>query len=161
MQALSESSKKWEAADSPQPVGESNEAEYRNTYKVRKPFENNFHFFNFSKISLFLKTGTSEDESSYSSFYSSFLKSEEPTSSNEGRVENNNEGQWNKTQKPPTKRPDPSWLDNIKLTNELVYQYQVDAVILKDVLNADLHALKKVNQVIEQISAWLKVNIIN
>lgn len=35
MQALSESSKKWGAADSPQPVDESSEVENQNNYKVR------------------------------------------------------------------------------------------------------------------------------
>lgn len=100
-----------------------------------------------------MQTGTSEDESSYSSFYSSFLKSDEPTSSNEGRVENSNEHEWNQMPKPITKRPDPSWLDNIDLTKELVYQYQVDTKILQDVLSADLRALKKINQVLKHHSA--------
>lgn len=145
MQALSESSKKWGAADSPQPVDESSEVENQNNYKVRNL--NISISFIISKIFL-LKTGTSEDESSYSSFYSSFLKSDEgTTSSNEGRAENQNQLEWNKTKIPLTKRPDPSWLDNIDLTKELVYQYQVDAMILKDVLKADLSLLKKINQV--------------
>lgn len=47
MQAFSESSKKWGAADSPQQVGESNEAENRNNYKVRKLNDLIFKFPNF------------------------------------------------------------------------------------------------------------------
>lgn len=91
-----------------------------------------------------MQAGTSGDESSYSSFYSSFLKTDEGlTSSNE----NNDDAEWSPAQKPPVKRPNPSWLDNITLTNELVYQYKVDARTLKDVLSADLFALKAVNQV--------------
>jgi Period protein 2/3C-terminal region len=90
---------------------------------------------------------TSEDESSYSSFYSSFLKTDEGNSSNEGRGETTDEMQWGSAPRPPMKRPDPTWLENINLTNELVYQYKVDARTLSDVLNADLYALKNANQV--------------
>jgi period circadian protein 2 len=52
---------------------------------------------------------------------------------------------WDKKQIIP--RPNPHWLDNVDLTNELVYRYQIDAAALNDVLNADLFALKNVNQV--------------
>lgn len=94
------------------------------------------------------KAATSGDESSYSSFYSSFLKTDEGlTSSNDEHNDNNDETEWSPAQKPPTKRPNPSWLENINLTNELVYQYKVDSRTLKDVLSADLFALKTVNQV--------------
>lgn len=87
--------------------------------------------------------GTSEDESSYSSFYSSFLKTDEgPTSSNEGRGENNDDMVWTAAPKPPMKRSDPAWLGNTNITNELIYQYKVDSRTLNDVLNADLYALK-------------------
>lgn len=101
-------------------------------------------------------TGTSEDESSHSSFYSSFLKTDEgPTSSNEGRNEkfkydsgkDMEDMQWEKTPKIPARRPDPHWLDNINVTPELVYRYQVNARTLNDVLNDDLYALKNVHQV--------------
>lgn len=97
--------------------------------------------------------GTSEDESSYSSFYSSFLKTDESqTSSNDGRGENfkyakDSGVQWEQMPKIPIKRPNPHWLENVELTNDLVYQYQVDARTLSDVLNADLYALTSVNQV--------------
>lgn len=47
----------------------------------------------------------------------------------------------------PIKRPNPHWLENVELTNDLVYQYQVDARTLSDVLNADLYALTSINQV--------------
>jgi hypothetical protein len=101
-------------------------------------------------------TGTSEDESSHSSFYSSLLKTDEgPTSSNEGRNEkfkydsgkDAEEMQWEKTPKIPAKRPNPHWLDNINVTNELVYRYQVNSRTLSDVLNDDLFALKNIHQV--------------
>lgn len=98
-------------------------------------------------------SGTSEDESSYSSFYSSFLKTDEgPTSSNEGPGENYpckniDEMVWDKMPKTPMKRPNPYWLNNIDLTHELVYQYQIDAKALSDILSADLVAFKKIHQV--------------
>ena len=47
----------------------------------------------------------------------------------------------------PVRRPDPYWLDNINVTSELVYRYQVNARALKDVLSDDLYALKYVHQV--------------
>lgn len=55
--------------------------------------------------------------------------------------------QWDKMHKISFKRPNPHWLDSIDLNNELVYRYQVGARTLTDVLNADLYALKNVNQV--------------
>ena len=93
--------------------------------------------------------GTSGDESSYSSFYSSFLKTDEgQSSSNEGRNENeNNLMNWDKEAKFPLKRPIPQWLENVDLTNDLVYRYQVDTKTLPDVLSSDLYALKNINQV--------------
>lgn len=104
-----------------------------------------------------MATGTSEDESSYSSFYSSFLKTDEgPTSSNEGPAESfkydmtktlNNGMNWETTLKPPTKRPNPHWLDNVDLTDELIYRYQIDGRTLNDILRADLFAMRNVNQV--------------
>lgn len=94
------------------------------------------------------------DESSYSSFYSSFLK----TDSSSGRDENNEKNQqkfsiddmqWEKMPSPKRRwrRPDPPWLDNINITPELVYRYQMTAKTIGDVLKADTVALKKINQV--------------
>lgn len=95
-------------------------------------------------------TGTSEDESSYSSFYSSFLKTDEgPTSSNEGRLESHEMekvANWNLAPKTVLRRPNPQWLDNVDVTNEFVYRYQVSAKTLADVLKTDLCALKHIHQ---------------
>lgn len=103
--------------------------------------------------------GTSEDESSYSSFYSSFLKTDEcPSSSNEGRNENDNgDMQWDKETKFPLKRSTPQWLENIDLTNELIYRYQINTKTLPDILSADLNALNKIKQVREQFQENVKV----
>lgn len=55
--------------------------------------------------------------------------------------------EWEKMPRVPVRRPDPHWLDNINVTHELVYRYQVNARTLKDVLTDDLYALKNVHQV--------------
>lgn len=96
--------------------------------------------------------GSSEDESSFSSFYSSLLKTDEgPSSSNEGWDEKYDFGKTMdkeiKWGRPPIKRLNPHWLDHVDLTNELIYRYQIDARILSDVLKTDLFALNKINQV--------------
>lgn len=103
-------------------------------------------------------TTASEDESSTSSFYSSFLKTEEGQSScYEGRADNDyydlkKINATNKAPKLPIKRSNPQWLDNVNLTDDLVYQYQIDARTLSDVLKADLLSLKKTNQVRKKIA---------
>jgi hypothetical protein len=81
------------------------------------------------------ENGTSEeDESSYSSFYSSFLKTS--SSSNDGRAENSNGSVWEKEIKFPLKRPIPQWLDTFESASEdLVYQCQLNGKSLADVSN--------------------------
>jgi Period protein 2/3C-terminal region len=83
------------------------------------------------------------------------LKTDEgPTSSNEGRNEkykydsSKEDMQWEKTPKIPIKRPNPHWLDNINVTPELIYRYQISTRTLNDVLNDDMYALKNIHQVI-------------
>lgn len=55
--------------------------------------------------------------------------------------------QWEKTPKIPIKRPKPHWLDNINVTPELIYRYQISTRTLNDVLNTDMYALKNIHQV--------------
>ncbi|KAL7017493.1 hypothetical protein ACKWTF_010400 [Chironomus riparius] len=120
--ALSESSKKGQV-DSPA-IDFTNQLNHRNNDKT-----------------------TSEDESSHSSFYSSFLKTDEgQTSSNEERNEGKDDMQWEKTPKIPIKRPNPHWLDNINVTPELIYRYQISTRTLRDVLKDDLCAMKNIQQ---------------
>nr|AGZ88038.1 PERIOD [Belgica antarctica] len=129
--ALSESSRKCGVFNSPQGNGDANEA---NNQRMEKASGNT--------------TGTSEDESSYLSFYSSFLKTDEgPTSSNEGHVERNDkEMDCSLATKTLLRRPNPQWLDNVDVTNEFVYRYQINAKALNDVLKTDLYALKHSHQ---------------
>ena len=55
--------------------------------------------------------------------------------------------QWDKMPRPPIKRPNPHWLDNINVTTDLIYRYQVNERTLTDVLKADIYALKHTKQV--------------
>ena len=45
------------------------------------------------------------------------------------------------------RRPNPYWLDNIDVTSELLYRYQINSRSLSDVLTRDLFTMKQVNQV--------------
>lgn len=129
------------------------------------------------------------DDSSMSSFYSSFLKTD--TSSGDDRndgdrsmqkdsevfsvssgpsgiqsfksdrfYDHSQEMQWDKgtttttTTRKPWRRPEPPWLDNVSVTPDLVYRYQVTAKAITDVLKADLSALKLIHQVCERLSSF-------
>lgn len=79
---------------------------------------------------------------------------EEPSSSNEGRGDkyDSSKGtedmQWDKiSERSPIKRPDPHWLENINLTSDLIYKYQLGTRALSDVLKDDMIALKNFQQV--------------
>uniref|UniRef100_A0A7G3A994 Period circadian protein n=5 Tax=Lutzomyia TaxID=252607 RepID=A0A7G3A994_LUTLO len=112
------------------------------------------------------------DDSSMSSFYSSFLKTDASSGDdrNDGyrtkesevfsvsfrpsgvqSIENDHfydhtqDMQWDKCRK-PWRRPEPPWLDNVSVTPDLVYRYQVTAKAIPDVLQADLSALKLIHQ---------------
>lgn len=132
-QALSESSKKENT--------EMLENEQANTPRVIPPLVFSFENMFFSWAKLILQTtgnGTSEeDESSYSSFYSSFLKTS--SSSNDGRADNSNGSlHWEKEIKFPIKRPIPSWVDAFESSGEeLVYKCRLNAKTFTGVLNHD------------------------
>uniref|UniRef100_A0A1Q3EZL0 Period circadian protein n=1 Tax=Culex tarsalis TaxID=7177 RepID=A0A1Q3EZL0_CULTA len=89
------------------------------------------------------------DESSFSSFYSSFLKTDNSSECNGVEKGDSSEMIWDRgSQKvvQARRRPNPPWLDNICLTKDLIYQYQMNERSIKDVLEADLIALKSINQ---------------
>lgn len=98
------------------------------------------------------KQDVSEDmeESSFSSFYSSFLKTD-CSSIDDGiricRKESELEFEKNRTRK-PWRRIEPPWLDNVNVTADLVYKYQIKSREVADILKSDLKALKHINQVI-------------
>lgn len=89
------------------------------------------------------------DDSSFSSFYSSFLKTD-CSSIDDGiricRKESEIEFEKNRTRKPW--RREPPWLDNVNVTADLIYKYQIKTREINDVLKADMKALKHIQQVI-------------
>lgn len=97
------------------------------------------------------------EESSYSSFYSSFLKTDSSSNGKDdgeknGKNYNSDEMQWdkmsNQRRSRPWCRPDPPWLNNVNVTPDLIYRYQITAKTIAEVLQADNCELKKINQVI-------------
>ncbi|XP_055633275.1 period circadian protein isoform X2 [Toxorhynchites rutilus septentrionalis] len=87
------------------------------------------------------------NESSFSSFYSSFLD----TDSSSGRtpVLDPSELIWDTVGSHPVlknRRTDPPWFDNVCQTEELIYQYQLGEKSVNNLLESDLAALKKLNQ---------------
>ncbi|XP_063706364.1 period circadian protein isoform X2 [Culicoides brevitarsis] len=91
--------------------------------------------------------GTSDnmDKSSYSSFYSSFLRTEGSSTEERQDAENNSIKQKKELTKQIT-RPPPSWLEGISITSELIYRYQIAEKTVKDVLTSDMAMLKGINQ---------------
>lgn len=88
------------------------------------------------------------DQSSFSSFYSSFLKTDCSTIDDDmgSCRKSDNEFKYNRTRK--TWRREPPWLDNVNVTADLVYRYQMKTRDVNEVLKSDLKALKLINQVI-------------
>ncbi|XP_076548457.1 period circadian regulator isoform X2 [Osmia lignaria lignaria] len=86
------------------------------------------------------------DESTSSSFYSSFLYKSSESSCNldqkpaEYLPEDNMKQQYGK------RRKEPPWLEGVQLTPELIYEYQIHPKSLNEVLQSDLDALKNFNQ---------------
>ncbi|XP_017879137.1 uncharacterized protein LOC108624391 [Ceratina calcarata] len=83
------------------------------------------------------------DESSSSSFYSSFLyKSSESSCNPDQKLTEyfeNNTRHEKRSKEPP-------WLEGVQLTPELIYEYQIHPKTLNEVLKADMDALKTLNQ---------------
>uniref|UniRef100_A0A336LIJ5 Period circadian protein n=1 Tax=Culicoides sonorensis TaxID=179676 RepID=A0A336LIJ5_CULSO len=103
------------------------------------------------------KNGTSDnmDKSSYSSFYSSFLRTEGSSTEERQDIENSNSNdkkniiKKSKTEeffKQQVIRPPPTWLDGICITSDLIYRYQIAERTIKDVLTSDMTVLKEINQ---------------
>ncbi|XP_043804127.1 period circadian protein isoform X3 [Apis laboriosa] len=86
------------------------------------------------------------DESSSSSFYSSFLYKSSESSCNpdqkpiEYLPEDSMKQQYGK------RRKEPPWLEGVHVTPELIYEYQIHPKTLNEVLQADMNALKNFNQ---------------
>ncbi|XP_055546663.1 period circadian protein-like isoform X2 [Wyeomyia smithii] len=82
---------------------------------------------------------------SLSSFYSSFLKTDNSSDSDDPLKRIVNDGDWDSASR-VKRRPNPPWLDNVNLTKQLVYRYQVAERSLQDLLAADADVLRRLNQ---------------
>lgn len=84
------------------------------------------------------------EESSYSSLYSSFLRTD--SSSNEDSDKKRQELVLIDRPKKVWRRPEPPWLDNVTVTSDMIYKYQKSTQAITDVLEADLINLKLLPQ---------------
>ncbi|XP_068903032.1 period circadian protein isoform X3 [Tenebrio molitor] len=100
---------------------------------------------------IFRDTHVIDDESCFSSSYSSFLKTDYGSGSNddangsENKTSQSNEASRTRKSFPVRKR-DPPWLETVSVTPDIIYKYQMTVKGLDDILEADLHALKKIDQ---------------
>ncbi|XP_012134868.1 period circadian regulator isoform X4 [Megachile rotundata] len=86
------------------------------------------------------------DDSSSSSFYSSFLYKSSDSSCNPDQKTAEYIPEDNAKQHYGKRRKEPPWLEGVQLTPELIYEYQIHPKTLNEVLQADLDALKNFNQ---------------
>ncbi|XP_024881332.1 period circadian protein-like isoform X2 [Temnothorax curvispinosus] len=86
------------------------------------------------------------DESSSSSFYSSFLyKSSDSSCNPDQKTCEVSSEEYTKCHQ-GMRRKDPPWLEGVQLTPELIYEYQIHPKTLNEVLKTDLDAMKNFNQ---------------
>ncbi|XP_076642718.1 period circadian regulator isoform X1 [Halictus rubicundus] len=86
------------------------------------------------------------DESSSSSFYSSFLYKSSDSSCNPDQKPTEYLPEENTKQHHGKRRKEPPWLEGVQLTPELIYEYQIHPKTMSEVLQADMDALKNFNQ---------------
>ncbi|XP_076618430.1 period circadian regulator isoform X2 [Colletes latitarsis] len=86
------------------------------------------------------------DDSSSSSFYSSFLYKSSDSSCNPDQKPTEYMPEDNAKQHQGKRRKEPPWLEGVQLTPELIYEYQIHPKTLNEVLQADMDALKNFNQ---------------
>ncbi|XP_030767929.1 period circadian protein-like isoform X1 [Sitophilus oryzae] len=97
-----------------------------------------------------------EESSCYSSSYSSFLKTDTGSGSNDDTTSQNRTSRTDdfslkdilrQHQKSyPMRKKEPPWLESVSMSPELIYRYQVSVKDLEDILKNDLNVLKNVNQ---------------
>ncbi|KAI4465112.1 period circadian protein [Holotrichia oblita] len=93
-----------------------------------------------------------DEESSYSSFYSSFLKTDTGSGSNddstnaESKTTKSNDYARQKCRSYPFRKRDPPWLEAVSVTPELIYKYQMSVKEIGDILESDLNTLKQIHQ---------------
>lgn len=62
---------------------------------------------------------------------------------------------WRKPREGPVRRHDPPWLESVSVTPELIYQYQLRMKSLEEILESDLKALKRTQQVNHRCGSYL------
>ncbi|XP_070157124.1 period circadian regulator isoform X4 [Polyergus mexicanus] len=87
-----------------------------------------------------------EDESSSSSFYSSFLYKSSDSSCNPDQKTCEVSSEEHIKCHQGMRRKEPPWLEGVQLTPELIYKYQMHPKTLNDVLKVDMNTMKKFNQ---------------
>ncbi|KAK9869818.1 hypothetical protein WA026_003547 [Henosepilachna vigintioctopunctata] len=97
-------------------------------------------------------TGIDEESSYYSSSYSSFMRMDVGSGSNDDSnnmdVKNvtSDDNSWRKNKSFPIRKRDPPWLNAVSVTPDLVYRYKMTVKGIKDILQEDLETLKKIDQ---------------
>ncbi|XP_029668598.1 period circadian protein [Formica exsecta] len=91
-------------------------------------------------------TDYKEDESSLSSFYSSFLYKSSDSSCNPDQKTCEVSSEEHTKCHQGMRKKEPPWLEGVQLTPELIYKYQMHPKTLNDVLKVDMDAMKKFNQ---------------
>ncbi|XP_031827622.1 period circadian regulator isoform X1 [Nomia melanderi] len=86
------------------------------------------------------------DESSSSSFYSSFLYKSSDSSCNPDQKPAEYLPEETVKQHQGKRRKEPPWLEGVQLTPELIYEYQIHPKTLNEVLQADMDVLKNLDQ---------------
>ncbi|XP_022832592.1 period circadian protein isoform X15 [Spodoptera litura] len=128
-----------------------------------------------SRLSKLNRLGNSEEtpdktdgESSYSSFYSSFFKTESGSAEDSGDGKNGKDKQARSpinltssyhvshpTKKVARRKMEPPWLEQVCVTSELVYKYQILTKSMEETLSSDKQKMKTLEQpslVNEQLS---------
>ncbi|CAH0556603.1 unnamed protein product [Brassicogethes aeneus] len=95
-----------------------------------------------------------DEGSSYSSSYSSFLKTDTGSGSNDDsnnmdsktNQTNSDDNTWKSKKYYPSRKKDPPWLETVTVTPDLIYRYQMTVKGIEDILEADLNTLKEIHQ---------------
>ncbi|KAJ8917493.1 hypothetical protein NQ315_005542 [Exocentrus adspersus] len=93
-----------------------------------------------------------EDSSYYSSSYSSFLKTDPGSGSNDdsnmmdNKTNKTDDNTWKHRRNYPIRKKDPPWLESVSVSPDLIYRYQMTVKDLETILQADLNMLKAATQ---------------
>lgn len=110
-----------------------------------------------------------DEDSSYSSSYSSFFKTDTESGNDSNAAENKAiksdnvlynlryikdcskfyhlQDNWQRPKVYPLRKRDPPWLEAVSVTPELIYRYQMAVRRVEDILEEDLNSLKQIHQV--------------